>query len=97
MNVEVYNRQLDIPSATAFLKGLRFMVQDYIMGGLITQRTAKEWVNGWQSSIFDPVQRGDFFLGTDKDLDKSITPIFNTNAARVSQAVLKVNSGSNKP
>lgn len=69
VNVEVYNRQLDIPSATAFLKGLRFMVQDYIMGGLITQRTAKEWVNGWQSSIFDLVQQGDFFLGTDKDLD----------------------------
>jgi hypothetical protein len=69
VNVDVYNRQLDIPSATAFLKGLRFMVQDYIMGGLITQRTAKEWVNGWQSNIFDLVQQGDFFLGTDKDLD----------------------------
>jgi len=69
VNIEDYNKQLGIFSAKAFLKGLRFMVQDYIMGGLITQRSAKEWVSGWQSGIFDLVQQGDFFLGTDKDLD----------------------------
>ena len=93
----MYQAQLDIPSPRGFLKGLRFMVQDYIMGGLVTKRPASDWFSGWDSPIFDVVQQGDFFLGTDKDLDNKIAPVVNGQSARVNQAILKVNSGSNNP
>jgi hypothetical protein len=54
------------------------------MGGLVTQRAASDWFTEWQSPIFDLVQQGDFFLGTDKDLDSTISPIVNGQSDRVS-------------
>jgi hypothetical protein len=55
VNLEVYERELEIPSPKVFLKGLRFMVQEYIMGGIMTKRPASDWINGWNSKIFDLV------------------------------------------
>ena len=39
INIDNYERQLEVSSPKGLLKGLRFMVQEYIMGGLITQRS----------------------------------------------------------
>ena len=61
----------------ALLKAIRFMVQDYILGGLTQTKDAKSWLYGSSSQIFDTVSKGDFYSANVKDLNNFVTPIFN--------------------
>lgn len=47
--------------------------------------------------MFDLVSQGDFYDGNDKDLSNTITTIFNNLISKVSQADIKINSGSSNP
>lgn len=39
-SIQAYNTLFSIPSSTGFLHGLRYMVQDYVMGGLYSNEGA---------------------------------------------------------
>lgn len=73
------------------------MIQEYVMGGIQTQQEADLWLFGFQSDVFDLVSQGDFYDGNDKDLSNTITTIFNNLTSKVSQADIKINSGSSNP
>ena len=57
--------------------GLRYMVQDYMMGGIAFNSTIDNWLGGFDSNIFLFASQGDFYQGADKDLISTITPILN--------------------
>ena len=67
------------------------------MGGFSTSQNVDFWLYGFQSNIFDLISQGDFYAGNDKDLVSLISPIFNNETAMVSQAQIKLNSGSSDP
>lgn len=60
-NIDYYSRLLGVDSSASFFKGLRYMVQNYIMGGLTTKQPANYWLFGYQSNIFQLISEGDFF------------------------------------
>lgn len=93
-SLDFYQTTLGIPDATGFLMGLRYMVQEYLLRGLVTTRPAKDWFEGFSSDIFSIVSQGDYYAGNDKDLINSITPVFSTGTLRVANASIKINSGS---
>lgn len=93
-SLDFYQTTLGIPDATGFLMGLRYMVQEYLLRGLVTTRPAKDWYSGFSSDIFSIVSQGDYYAGNDKDLINLINPVFSSPTLRVANASIKINSGS---
>lgn len=54
-NLDVYQKQFGVTDAKVLLNVFRFMVQDYILGGLTQTKDAQSWIYGSASSIFDTV------------------------------------------
>jgi len=86
--------QLKITSSTGFLKGMRYMVQEYLMGGLTSTMTVTEWMNGFETDFYDTVMEGDFYIGNDKDLETFVAPFINLNVTQIGDAELRIDTGS---
>lgn len=96
-NLDVYQKQFGVTDAKVLLKVFRFMVQDYILGGLTQTKDAQSWIYGSASSIFDTVSSGDFYKGNVKDLNNFVTPIFNFKTDKVQNSLMWINSGASDP
>ena len=96
-DVDYYSRLLGVQSSAAFFQGMRYMVQNYVMGGLTTTQPANLWLYGYQSPIFQLIAQGDFFAGNDKDLTNLISPVFTSQQFKVSSGDIKINTGATDP
>jgi hypothetical protein len=85
-NVPQYQTQLLISSAPQFLLNMRYMVQEYLLGGIVSSMTADKWLAGFDADFFDIVSQGDFYAGNDYDLIKKVTPLDNTNVEAIFNA-----------
>lgn len=57
---------------------MRYMVQEYLLGGLTTQGSVKDWLGSQEATFMTEIlSDGDFFEGTDKDLISTVYPVFN--------------------
>ena len=54
------------------------MVQEYVLQGVSTTKSVDEWMNGFDADFIGEMASGDFNLGNDYDLVKTITPILST-------------------
>jgi hypothetical protein len=50
-----YNNSWNIKNSSSLLLGMRYMVQEYILGGLTTRKTVDTWYKGFTADFFDIV------------------------------------------
>jgi len=62
---------------------MRKMIQDYLFGGAISTYKIKDLVHGFESDVAERVNGGDFFMGDDFNLDKSVTAILNDQVGQM--------------
>ena len=56
---------------------MKYMVQDYLMGGYNKTMNAKELIYGFNSTMAFKVNGGDFLWGNNFALGSAVTPVFN--------------------
>ena len=60
-NLSDYEKNLQIKSSQNFYMALRYMVQEYLMGGLLQESTVDTWLTGFDADFYNIVSDGDFF------------------------------------
>jgi hypothetical protein len=93
-NLTEYKDLLQVTDASTLLLGFRYLVQEYLLGGLTSEMTVNQWISSYDADFFDIISQGDFFLGNDKDLIKTITPILNNNSESIKNAEMRIHTGS---
>lgn len=93
-NITDYQNNLHVTNINNFLLSLRYMVQEYLLGGLTTTKPIQTWFDGYDADFFDMISDGDFYQGNDKDLIKKINPISNLATPQVKNAEIRIDTGA---
>ena len=80
-----------------FSTPMQYMVEYYIMGGYLMNKTAHEMIFGFNSTIAPLVNGGDFLQGNDFALTEAVTPVFNDQIGAVSKQQISMKPGSSTP
>mmetsp|Transcript_33877 Transcript_33877/g.24932 ORF Transcript_33877/g.24932 Transcript_33877/m.24932 type:complete len:322 (-) Transcript_33877:362-1327(-) len=76
--VDAYESKFLVDDAELLLLALRYMVQDFLMGGAVVTAPIEQWITGMDFDFVDIIKDGEFLEGTDKDLLNTVYPVFNT-------------------
>ena len=76
-----------------FSEPMKYMVENYLMGGDLITKKAGQFIKGFDSQIAQRVNGGSFFSGTDFGLQEVVTPVFNDRMGLMSQQITSLYSG----
>eukprot|EP00347_Sterkiella_histriomuscorum_P017232 403350176 len=93
-NISTYTDNLKIKNAQNFLTCLRYLVQNYLLGSPIIEKSANDWIKGYKADFINVVTAGDFFQGNDKDLTPQITPLMNEFNPSVTNQEMRIDTGA---
>mmetsp|Transcript_9644 Transcript_9644/g.9315 ORF Transcript_9644/g.9315 Transcript_9644/m.9315 type:complete len:155 (+) Transcript_9644:1138-1602(+) len=76
--IDAYNSKFLVSDSFQLFTALRFLVQDYFMGGVLTTADIDSWIFGIPNSFIDIMSTGEYLEGADFDLISTVYPIYNT-------------------
>ena len=56
---------------------MEYMVENYLMGGIIMKKKVSEMVSGFNGTIASAVNGGSFLQANELSLSDAVTPVFN--------------------
>lgn len=75
--LDAFQTALILQDVSQFTDIMRNHIQGYIMGGAFANYTLQELLYGWESSIPERINGGNYSSGADYDIQSSVTVVFN--------------------
>lgn len=75
---------MDAENLYYFVLAMPYLIQDFLFEGAFVELTLNQMINGYETTIADKINGGDFFFGADFALSSAVTPIFNDKTGTTS-------------